>query len=61
MAEVSFRYGTLEELASKQISPGSIYIISDSQEMFFDTPDGQRIQLGKMEAISNEELDKILV
>lgn len=30
MAEVSFRYGTLEELASKQISPGSIYIISDS-------------------------------
>lgn len=58
--QVSFKYGTFEELEKREIEPGNFYVITDTSEMYFDSLDGQRMSLGKMDSISNEELDLIL-
>lgn len=58
---ISFKYGTLEKLNLTEHSPGSLYIVTDTEEMYFDAPNGERVPLGKMEAISEEELNQILI
>lgn len=59
--QVNFCYATEENLAKHPITPGSFYVVTDTQIIYFDSLDGQRIPLGKMEALTDEELKEILV
>ena len=59
--QVNFRYGSKEELDKHPITPGNFYVITDTQKIYFDSYDSKRIELGEMQALTKEELDKILV
>lgn len=59
--KLSFHYGsTLESLNKQSHSPGSLYIIHQTKTIYFDAPNGERIALGSIESISEEELEQIL-
>lgn len=57
---IDFRYGSKEELNAHAITPGSFYMIMDTQEIYFDTEDNQRIKMCDVLSMSNEEIDSIL-
>ena len=60
--QVQFCYANNEEaLQQHPITPGSLYVVTDTCSIFFDSDTGERINLGQMEALTNEELDSILV
>lgn len=60
--KISFHYGsTLESLNKTPHSPGGLYIIGETEDMYFDSPNGERILLGEMEALSEEELNQLLI
>ena len=47
--QISFHYGsTKESLEKTPHSPGGLYIIGETEEMYFDSPNGERISLGEM-------------
>lgn len=57
--KVDFRYGTYEELKARIVTPGNFYIITDTQEIYYDTPEGVRIRLYDYSALTGEEIDKL--
>ena len=59
--QVGFYVGTLEDLNKRPITPGNLYVLTDTQQIYFDASEGVRICLGEMNALTTEELDKILV
>ena len=59
--QVGFYVGTLSDLEKRPITPGNLYVLVDTQQIYFDASEGNRICLGQMEALSLEELDEILV
>lgn len=60
--QVQFSYGHEEYLLQQHpITPGSLYVTTDTHRIYFDSEEGKRINLGEMQALTNEELDAILV
>lgn len=59
--QVGFYVGTLEDLNKRPITPGNLYVLTDTQQIYFDASENNRICLGQMEALSIEELNEILV
>lgn len=64
---VQFCYGTLEALMNRPITPGCLYFILDTQQIWMDSPEGMRFCYteaqsleGEMEAISEQELREML-
>lgn len=63
MALVKFFTGTKERLSEHDITPGCVYVITDTSELYFDTPEGKRINV--MDSIDYDSmydyiLDRIL-
>jgi hypothetical protein len=48
-------------LDNHPITPGSLYVVTDTQTIYFDSAEGVRIEMGQMQALSESELDSILV
>lgn len=66
MTNVTHKFGTEEALEEMPITPGSIYFITDTQKIYFDTPSGKRIQMspssqGGFEIITDEQIRNLFV
>ena len=61
MMKVQFCYAKKQDLDNHPITPGSLYVVTDTQTIYFDSAEGARIEMGQMQALSESELDSILV
>ena len=59
--QVQFCYTKKENLDNYPITPGSLYVVTDTQSIWFDSAEGIRMDLGKIQALTESELNDILV
>lgn len=59
--QVNFCYGKQEQIENYPITPGSLYVVTDTQRIYFDSAEGSRIEMGELEALTENEIDALLV
>lgn len=59
--QVNFCYGKEESVKDYAITPGNLYVTTDTYRIFFDSAEGERLCLGEIPALTSEELSNILV
>ena len=59
--QVQFCYAKKQDLDNHPITPGSLYVVTDTQRIYFDSAEGSRIEMGELEALTENEIDALLV